>query len=88
LGWIPLSSLPENFASAIGTLPAGSFPDPVPADEGIHVFKIVERRDDRPYDLELDRKELTEMARREKTGRKVEEWVARLRQDYYVDVRL
>lgn len=88
LGWIALSSLPENFALAIGTLPAGSFPDPVPADEGIHVLKIVERRDDRPYDLNLDRKELTEMARREKTGRKVDEWVERLRQDYYVDVRL
>ena len=88
LGWVALSSLPENFAAAIGTLPAGTFPDPVPADEGIHVLKIVERRDDRPYDLNLDRKELTEMARREKTGRKVDEWVERLRQDYYVDVRL
>ncbi len=88
LGWIALSSLPENFAAGIGTLPAGSFPDPIAADEGIHVLKIVDRRDDRPYDLELDRKDLTEMARREKTGRTVEEWVQRLRQDYYVDVRL
>jgi peptidyl-prolyl cis-trans isomerase SurA len=88
LGWIPLSALPENFAAAIGTQPAGTYPDPVPADEGIHILKIGERRDDRPYDLELDRKELTEMARREKTGRTVEQWVERLRQDYYVDIRL
>lgn len=88
LGWIPLTNLPENFAAAIGTEPAGSILDPLPSDEGIHVLKVVERRDDRPYDLELDRKELTEMARREKTGRKVEAWVEKLRQDYYVDVRL
>jgi parvulin-like peptidyl-prolyl isomerase len=83
-----LSSLPENFAAAVGTYPAGTLLDPVAAEEGVHIVKIAERRDDRPYDLELDRKELTEMARREKTSRKVDEWVAQLRKDYYVDVRL
>jgi peptidyl-prolyl cis-trans isomerase SurA len=88
LGWIPLSALPENFAAAIGTHPAGTLLDPVAADEGVHILKIVERRDDRPYDLELDRKDLTEMARREKTGRLVEAWVSELRRDYYVDIRL
>jgi peptidyl-prolyl cis-trans isomerase SurA len=88
LGWIPLADLPENFALAVGTHPAGTVLDPIPAEAGIHLVKIAERRDDRPYDLELDRKDLTEMARREKTGRKVEEWVTQLRQEYYVDVRL
>jgi len=88
LGWVPLSALPENFAVAIGTHPAGTLLDPVAADEGVHILKIVERRDDRPYDLELDRKDLTEMARREKTGRLVEAWVSELRRNYYVDIRL
>jgi peptidyl-prolyl cis-trans isomerase SurA len=88
LGWIPLSALPESFVTVIGTHPAGTLLEPVAAEEGIHILKIADRREDRPYDLELDRKELTEMARREKTGRKVEEWVAQLRQEYYVDVRL
>jgi len=88
LGWIPLSSLPANFAAAIGTSGAGSLLEPVSAEEGIHIIKVAERRDDRPYDLELDRAEITEMARREKTGRFVEEWVMELRNEIYVDVRL
>ena len=88
LGWVPLSALPENFAVAIGTHPAGTLLDPVAADEGVYILRVVERRDDRPYDLELDRKDLTEMARREKTGRLVEAWVSELRRNYYVDIRL
>jgi peptidyl-prolyl cis-trans isomerase SurA len=88
LGWIPLTTLPPNFAAAIGTNGAGSLLDPVSAEEGIHIIKVVDRRDDRPYDLELDRAEITEMARREKTGRYVEEWVTELRGEIYVDVRL
>jgi peptidyl-prolyl cis-trans isomerase SurA len=88
LGWIPLGSLPQNFAAAIGTNGAGSLLDPVPAEEGIHLIRVADRRDDRPYDLMLDRAEITEMAKREKTGRLVEEWVTELRDEIYVDVRL
>ena len=88
LGWIPLSGLPANFAAAIGTNGAGTLLEPVPAEEGIHIIHVADRRDDRPFDLELDRAEIKEMARREKTGRFVEEWVVELRNDIYVDVRL
>lgn len=88
LGWIPLTVLPEPFNRSVGQYPAGTFLDPVGAEDGIHIVKIEERRDDRPFDLNLDRKEITEMARRHKTGEVVEEWVAQLRSEIYVDVRL
>jgi peptidyl-prolyl cis-trans isomerase SurA len=88
LGWIPLATLPEPFASSVGTYPGGTILDPVQAEDGIHLIKIEARRTDRPYDLELDRTEITEMAKREKTGRVVEEWVAELRDEIYVDIRL
>ena len=88
LGWIPWSSLPEPFLSHVGDSPAGAVLDPVAADDGIHIIRIEERREARPYDLALDRAEITEMAKREKTGRMVEEWVEMLRQDIYVEERL
>ncbi len=88
LGWISLSVLPEPFASSVGTHPAGTVLEPVAADAGIHVITVEERRDDRPYDLQLDRAEITEMARREKTGRVVAEWVKGLREEIYVEERL
>jgi len=53
-----------------------------------NIIKIEERRDNRPYDLELDRAEITEMARREKTGRVIAEWVKTLRDEIYVEERL
>jgi peptidyl-prolyl cis-trans isomerase SurA len=88
LGWIPLASLPEPFASAVGDLPAGTLLEPLTAEDGVHLIKVAERRDARPYDLALDRAEITELARRQKTGRVVDEWVARLRDEIYVEVRL
>jgi peptidyl-prolyl cis-trans isomerase SurA len=87
LGWIPLASLPEPFASAVADQPAGAVFQ-LTADDGVHLIKIAERRDERPYDLALDRAEITELARRQKTGRVVEEWVSRLRDEIYVEVRL
>jgi len=88
LDWISLSALPEPFASSVGTHPAGTVLEPVAADDGIHIIKVEERREDRPYDLQLDRAEITEMARREKTGRVVAEWVKGLREEIYVEERL
>lgn len=88
LGWIPLTVLPEPFKSSVGQYPAGTFLDPLGADDGIHIVKIQERREDRPFDLKLDRKEITEFARRHKTGVVVKDWVAELRAEIYVDIRL
>ena len=88
LGWIPWGSLPEPFLSHVGDYPAGTMLEPVAADDGIHIIRVEGRREARPYDLALDRPEITEMARREKTGRMVEEWVEKLRQEIYVEERL
>jgi peptidyl-prolyl cis-trans isomerase SurA len=88
LGWIPRGSLPEPFLSHVGEAPSGTLLEPVPADDGIHIIKVEDRRETRPYDLALDRAEITEMARREKTGRLVEEWVDDLRKEIYVEERL
>lgn len=88
LEWVPTQALQEPFVSAIGSEPAGTVLRPVSASDGIHIIKIVERREARPYDLVADRAAITEMARREKTGRVVEDWVRKLRDEIYVEVRL
>jgi peptidyl-prolyl cis-trans isomerase SurA len=88
LGWVPTQSLQEPFVSTIGSEPGGTILGPVASADGIHIIKIVERREEKPYDPVTDRSALTEMARREKTGRVVEDWVRKLRDHIYVEVRL
>jgi peptidyl-prolyl cis-trans isomerase SurA len=88
LGWIALEALQEPFKSAVGGKEAGALLDPVMTDDGMHLLKIVDRRAQRPFELAEDRAAITEMARREKTGRVVEQWVQELRDQIYVEVRL
>lgn len=88
LGWVPIASLQEPFKSAILGHSGSGLLKPVAADDGIHIIDILDRHEERPYSLEQDRKALTEMARREKTGRVVDDWVEKLRKQIYVEVRL
>lgn len=88
LGWIALDGLQETFKSAVGGREAGTLLDPVENDEGMHLLRIVDRRAERPFDLATDRPAITEVARREKTGRVVDDWVQELRNQIYVEVRL
>jgi len=88
LGRVPVDALQEPFASAISGHPGTGLLAPVAADDGLHLIDILGREESRPYDPQKDRQALTEMARREKTGRIVEEWVKELRDKIYVEVRL
>lgn len=88
LGWIPLEGLQEPFKSAVGGKETGSLLEPVENEDGMHLLRILDRRAERPFDLAADRPAITEMARREKTGRVVDDWVQELRDQIYVEVRL
>lgn len=88
LGWVPLEGLQEPFKSAVAGKEAGTLTEPVQSEDGVHLLKIVDRRAERPFDLAADRPAVTEMARREKTGRVVDGWVQELRDQIYVEVRL
>jgi peptidyl-prolyl cis-trans isomerase SurA len=88
LGWIPLEGLQEPFLSAVQGQASGAVLEPLVTDDGIHLVRIADRRVERPYDLDKDRQALAEMARREKAGRVVEDWVQELRKEIFVEVRL
>jgi len=81
------SEMRPEFADPINKLAVGEISQPVPSQLGYHIIKLLEKTPGRALDPDKDFDILRNIARQRKTGRVVEEWVEKLRQEIYVDVR-
>lgn len=88
LGWYPVEQLPEGLKIAVRNLPAGEVSEPTLSEYGWHLLTIKEKKERRKLNLEDDWDVIKDMAKRRKTRQKVEEWVEKLREGTYVEVRL
>jgi len=88
LGWYPVEQLPEGLKVSVRNLPAGEISEPVLSEYGWHLLTVREKKERRKLNLEDDWDILKDMAKRRKTRQKVEEWVEKLREETYVEVRL
>jgi len=88
LGWYPLEQMEKDLKEAIRPLQIGQISEPVLTDYGIHIVKILDRQGKRKLNLEQDWDLIKDMAKREKTNQKVMEWLEKLKQRFYVEVRL
>lgn len=89
LGWFSTDRLPSEFASAMAnwTTPE-EIRGPVKSQFGVHIIKLLEYRPAKEYTLEEDYDELKELARQDKTGKMVDEWIEDLKEKTYIDYRL
>lgn len=88
LGWYPVEQLPEGLKVAVRNLPEGEISEPVLSEYGWHLLTVREKKQRRKLNLEDDWDTIKDMAKRGKTREKVEEWVSKLRDQTYVEVRL
>jgi len=88
LGWYPVEQLPEGLKAAVRNLPPGEISGPTLSEYGWHLLNIKEKKERRKLNLEDDWDVIKDMAKRRKTREKVEEWVGKLREEVYVEVRL
>ncbi len=88
LGWYPVEQLPESLKVAVRNLPAGEISEPTLSEYGWHIILVKDKKDRRKFNLEEDWDVIKDMAKRRKTRQKVEEWVEKLREETYVEVRL
>ncbi len=88
LGWYPVASMTPEFKEAIKDLKVGEFSSPVVSQYGIHILKILDRKVQRKLTLEEDWDKIKDMVRQKKTSEMIAKWAGKLRQDYYVEVRL
>jgi peptidyl-prolyl cis-trans isomerase SurA len=87
LGWYPVEQMTPEFKQGIQELQMGEISSPLKSPAGIHILKVLDRREQRKLSLEEDWDTIKDMVRRKKTNQLVLQWVEKLRQDIYVEIR-
>jgi len=87
LGWYPLAQMYPEFQEALKGAKPGDLAGPAKSEFGVHILKVLDRKESRDYSLEEDWDAIKQMARREKTNRVVNEWIAGIRAETYVEIK-
>lgn len=88
LGWFPVAQLEQVFQEALRDMKVGEYSPPVESRFGLHLFKLVEKKETRKISPETDWDTIKEMARRYKTNLELQEWLKELRKTTYVEVKV
>lgn len=89
LGWFAMQQMPEGFAEVVaGWTTTGEIRGPVNSRFGVHVLKLLEYQPGKVLTLSEDFDRIKDMARQDKTGRMVDEWIADLKKRTFVEYRL
>lgn len=89
LGWFATEHLPPEFSDAVrGWKTPGEYRGPVKSDFGLHILKLLDYQEHRQYSLDTDFDKIKELARQDKTGRVVDDWIAKVKEHTYIQLRL
>jgi peptidyl-prolyl cis-trans isomerase SurA len=88
LGWYPVDQMTPEFREGVKDLNIGEISLPLESQFGIHILKVLDRREQRKLTLEDDWDAIKDMVSRKKTNELVAKWVEKMRQDTYVEIRL
>ena len=89
LGWFATNQLPKDFADAVaGWKEPGEYRGPVNSQFGLHLLKLLDYQAAKKYALADDYDRIKELARQDKTGRIVDQWIAEIKERTYVEYRL
>ncbi|MCP4684188.1 MAG: hypothetical protein GY867_01970 [bacterium] len=89
LGWFAIDQLPPDLASSVvGWTTSGELRGPVDTRFGVHVLKLLEYQPEKELTLEDSFDRIKEMARQDKTGTLVDEWIEEIKDRSYVEYRL
>lgn len=88
LGWFELEQLaiPE-FKTALDSLEVGGVSLPFRTEYGFHILKLVEKRDGGKITLDNDWQQIEQWALSKKQTRMVQEWIADLRLQVYIEIK-
>lgn len=89
LGWFAVANLPPAFTATVaGWTTPNEYRGPVKAGDGYHILKLLEYQPAKVLSIGDDYEQIKELARQDKTGRIVDEWIADIKSTTYIDSRL
>ncbi len=88
LGWFATSKMPPEFVDSVqGWTEVGTVRGPVATQFGLHILKLLDYQPEKMFTLEDDFDQIKELARQDKTGKVVDDWIQDIRKKTYVDIR-
>jgi peptidyl-prolyl cis-trans isomerase SurA len=87
LGFVPVTAFSPDFRAALDSLEIGQVTPPLKNPQGLHIFKVLDRHGERPYELDEIRSQLPELVRQVKLTKQYDTWVAGLRTKARVEIR-
>lgn len=89
LGWFAVNQLPEDFVPVVtGWTTPSECRGPVKSKFGVHILKLMDYQPGKVLTIEGDFDRIKELARQDKTGKMVDQWINQLKQKTYIDYRL
>lgn len=87
LGWLRVGDLPEFFRDVLAGMNVGDISQVLREPTGFRIVQLLEKEAERPYEYVEIREELRRLAEQEKTASLYDDYLKRLRDEFYVDVR-
>ena len=87
IGFVSLASLQESIRAGIDSLETNQVSEPLANAVGYNIFKVTDRKADRPYTLEEIRKEVVQVVGELQQRERYETWVKLLRAKAHVEIR-
>jgi peptidyl-prolyl cis-trans isomerase SurA len=87
IGFISLGTLMPQIRAGLDTLEIGQISEPLENQAGFNIFRVTERKPERPYTLEEIRDQLPEYVTQLKFKERYAEWVKGLRAKAVVEIR-
>jgi peptidyl-prolyl cis-trans isomerase SurA len=88
LGFLPGSEFSPDIRAVLDTLETGSISPPLLSPQGYVIFRMLDKRPEREYELAEIKDDLPEFVRRLKLQHEYEAWVATLRDKAHVEIKL
>lgn len=85
LGWVPQGGMSGLAAERLPQLAEGEITQPIKTEGFFHIFRLVEREDERDFTYDEVAEELANLVRAQKRENRYEEWVAEIKQRHHVE---
>jgi peptidyl-prolyl cis-trans isomerase SurA len=87
IGYVAPSGLQENIRKGLDSLETGEISEPLVNAVGYNIFKVTDRKAERPYTLDEIRKELPQAVSEIKQRERYDAWVKALRDKAHIEIR-
>jgi len=89
LGWFATQQLPPAFAeAAVGWDQPGEIKGPITTQYGIHILRLLDHQAEKSYTIDEDFDRIKELARQDKTGKMIDDWIEKLKEKTYIKTSL